>query len=114
MADTPTTNYGSAYYNINQCLSFNGVATTTLSGFFFTPCSEVIIWNQTGQIVYLYDQNRFADENRLAIPAAAAAKPLMPYVIRGLTNADQVSAKTASGNGAIYWRSQFFSSNPRQ
>ena len=108
----PTSNYGSSYYNINQCFSFNDTFTTNLKGLSAEPCSEVHIWNQTGQILYVYDQDRIRDDQRLAIPAAAAAAPLRPYVIRGLTNAEQVSAKTASGSGLVYWRTQFFSSNP--
>ena len=109
----PTSNAGSSYHNINQCYSFNGTITTTLVPLSAQPCSEVIIWNQTGQIVYIYDgTGRIDDDQRIAIPAAAAANPLQPYVIRGLTNAYQVSAKTASSSGKLYWRTQFFSSNP--
>jgi len=108
----PTSNYGSSYYNINQCFSFNDTFTTDLKGLSAQPCSEVLIWNQTGQILYVYDQNRIEDHERLTIPVAAAAAPLQPYVIRGLTNAEQVSAKTSAGSGLVFWRSQFFSSNP--
>ena len=108
----PTSNYGSSYYNINQCFSFNDTFTTSLKGLSAQPCSEVVIWNQTGQILYVYDQKRIEDYERLAIPVAADTAPLRPYVIRGITNAEQVSAKTNSGSGVVYWRSQFFSSNP--
>ena len=105
----PTSNAGSTYYNINQCFSFNDTFAGTLKGLSAQPCSEVIIWNQTGQILYVYDQNRIEAHERLAIPGAADITPLRPYVIRGLTNAGQVSAK---GSGKFFWRSQFFSSNP--
>jgi len=108
----PTSNYGSSYYNINQCFSFNDTFTTVLKGLSAQPCSEVIIWNQTGKNLYVYDQNRIEDHERLEIPVASAAAPLQPYVIRGLTNAEQVSAKTGVGSGLVFWRSQFFSSNP--
>jgi len=108
----PTSNEGSEFFNINQCYSFNDTYGTTLNSLSSQPCSEVWIWNQTGQILYVYDQDRSTDDRRLAIPAAAAATPLQPYVIRGLTNAEQVSAKTASGTGLVYWRTQFFSNNP--
>jgi len=109
---TPTKNTGSEFFNINQCYSFNDTATTALNSLSSQACSEVWIWNQTGQILYVYDQDRLTDDRRLAIPAAAAATPLQPYVIRGLTNAEQVSAKTASGTGKFYWRTQYFSNNP--
>tara|TARA_R110000824_G_scaffold340382_1_gene526904 strand:+ start:195 stop:536 length:342 start_codon:yes stop_codon:yes gene_type:complete len=108
----PTSNAGSTYYNTNQCYSFNDTFTTSLKGLSAEPCSEVVIWNQTGQILYVYDQKRIEDYERLAIPVATAAAPLQPYVIRGLTNAEQVSAKTGSSSGLVFWRSQFFSSNP--
>jgi hypothetical protein len=110
--DIPTSNAYSKYFNTNQCFSYNCSIGTTLNALSTQPCSEVIIWNQTGQILYVYDQNRTSNDQRIAIPAAAAATPLRPYVIRGLTNADQVSAKTASSAGTVYWRTQFFSSNP--
>jgi len=116
----PTSNAGSTYYNTNQCYSFNGGAHGALAPLSSQPCSEVIIWNTTGQILWVYDGSqynddltgRFADNQRLEIPAAADASPLQPYVIRGLTNAEQVSAKTGGSSGLVYWRSQFFSSNP--
>ena len=114
----PTSNYGTKYFNKNQCYSFNDTFGTALKALSAQPCSEVIIWNQTGQILYIYDvggdgSHRLEDHERLAIPAAAAASPLQPYVIRGITNANQLSAKTASSSGLVYWRTQFFSSNPK-
>jgi len=109
----PTSNAGSSYHNINQCYSFNDTFKDELKGLSAQPCSEVIIWNQTGQILYVYDQNRIEAHERLAIPVAADKDPLQPYVIRGLTNAEQVSAKTGASSGLVYWRTQFFSSNPR-
>ena len=112
----PTSNEGSEFFNINQCYSFNNTYGEDLYPLSSQPCSEVWIWNQTGQILYVYDlygASDWMDERRLAIPAAAAATPLQPFVIRGLTNAEQVSAKTHTGSGKVYWRTQFFSSNPR-
>jgi len=117
----PTSNAGSTYYNTNQCYSFNGGAHGALAPLSSQPCSEVIIWNTTGQILWVYDGSqynddltgRFADNQRLEIPAAADASPLQPYVIRGLTNAEQVSARTATGTGKFMWRTQFWSSNPK-
>ncbi len=108
----PTSNSGSTYFNTNQCFSFNDTFDTTLKVFSAQPCSEVIIWNRTGETLYVYDHDRIEDDERLAIPVASAAAPLQPWVIRGLTNAEQVSAKTDSGSGLVYWRTQFFSNNP--
>ena len=115
----PTSNYGTKYFNTNQCYSFNDTFHGNLKALSAQPCSEEIIWNQTGQILYIYDglgadgSHRLEDYHRLAIPAAAAAAPLQPYAIRGLTNANQLSAKTNTGSGVAYWRTQFFSSNPK-
>ena len=109
----PTSNAGSEFFNINQCYSFNDTFAVTLKALSAQPCSEVIIWNRTGKNLYVYDQNRIRDDQRLEIPVASAAAPLQPYVIRGLTNAEQVSAKTGSSSGLVFWRTQFFSSNPR-
>ena len=117
----PTSNAGSKYYNTNQCYSYNGGAGAALAPLSSQICSEVWIWNTTGQILYIHDGSqynddltgRFATNQRLEIPAAAAATPLQPYVIRGLTNASQVSAATAASNGKFFWRTQFFSYNPK-
>ena len=115
----PTSNYGTKYFNTNQCYSFNDTFGTALKALSAQPCSEVIIWNQTGQILYIYDglgadgSHRLESHERLAIPAAAATAPLQPYTIRGVTDANQLSAKTASSSGLVYWRTQFFSSNPK-
>ena len=120
----PTSNAGSTYYNTNQCYSFNGgVSNSAVVRLSSQPCSEVIIWNLTEKELLIYDGSQYgADSGRsaadqaLAIPAAAAATPLQPVVIRGLTNADQVSALAGAAVTAgklFYWRTQFFSSNPR-
>ena len=114
----PTSNAGSTYYNTNQGYSFNGGATATLAPLSSQPCSEVIIWNTTTAILKIYDGSqynddltgRFADEQGFEIPATSATLPVVPVTIRGLTNANQVSAK---GSGKFSWRTQFFSSNPK-
>ena len=110
----PTSNIGSTYFNVNECHSFFYTFGTDLLPLSSQACSEVHVWNQSGQILYLYtySDGPVVDERRIAIPAAAAATPLRPYVIKGLTNADQLSAKLAASTGNIYWRTQFFSNNP--
>ena len=117
----PTSNYGSTYYNTNQCYSFNG-GVATLAPLSSQPCSEVIIYNTSGAALKIYDGSQYNDppgsgdgradpHQGLEIPFAAAENPLQPVTIRGLTNADQVSA--VGGANIISWRTQFFSSNPR-
>ena len=114
--------YTSTYYNQNQCRSFNQYVTTAvkvltgaapvgtaagtaiLSG--GQPCSEVILYNKTGQIIYIYDHSFTSANHRLALDDNDT------ITLRGLTNVNQVSAATSSGAGTLYYRTQFFSSNP--
>ena len=116
----PTSNAGSTYFNTNQCRSFLLHLTTgltQLSGGFGDargqPCSEVTIYNGTGALVYVYDR---AVEYTASVYNEAYKFMLSSgesFTFRGLTNVDQVSAKTSSGTGEIYYRTQFFSSNPK-
>lgn len=101
----PTTNNGSTYFNINQCRSFNQTIGTALTQLSSQPCSEVEIFNRTGDNLSAYD-NGYSDEAfAMLIPNNSSV------ILRGLTNSDQVSAKAAS-EGLVYYRTQFFSSNP--
>ena len=118
MALPPTSNAGSDYFNINQCRTFGMKLTTALTvlsgvdvgtgkgtasqGF---PCSEVIIYNKTGGVLLITDQNHHGGAHAWEIPDAGEA------TFRGLTNINQVSAK-ADTAGPVYYRTQFFSSNP--
>lgn len=104
----PTSNNGSTFYNLNQCRSFNQPVTTSLVALSSQPCGEVIVINKTGQTIYLYDGGYTDDSNRLSLVDAES------ITLRGLTNAEQVSAKTATGAGTLYFRTQFFSNNPSQ
>lgn len=101
----PTSNNGSTYYNINECRSFNQTAGTTLTKLSSQPCSEIEIFNRTGGNLSAYDNNYSDEQYAMLIPNDASV------VLRGLTNSDQVSAKAASA-GPIFYRTQFFSSNP--
>ena len=119
MALPPTSNAGTSYFNRNQCRSFEQVITTGLTklsagiaptvGF---PCSEVTIKNTMGAgILYIYDRAELytagvpEDECRWSLSAGES------FTFRGLTNVDQVSAKTSTGVAAILYRTQFFSSS---
>jgi len=117
MALPPTTNAGTQYFNRNQCRSFAlhlTTALTKLSGAVAPggqPCSEVIIYNGTGALVYIYDRGAMhtagipEDEYRFMLSSGET------FTFRGLTNVDQVSAKTSSSAGKVYYRTQYYSSN---
>lgn len=117
MALPPTSNAGTVYFNRNQCRSFEQQISTSLiklsggaaGGF---PCSEVIIkHNMGGGLLYIYDRAELhtagvpEDEYRWALSAGES------FTFRGLTNVDQVSAKTSTGTTTIHYRTQFYSSN---
>tara|TARA_R110000824_G_scaffold59774_3_gene160251 strand:- start:1942 stop:2304 length:363 start_codon:yes stop_codon:yes gene_type:complete len=116
MALPPTSNAGTQYFNRNQCRSFEqGISTSLIKlsggaagGF---PCSEAIIYNAGGTLMYIYDRAELftngvpEDEYRWALSAGET------FTFRGLTNVDQVSAKTSTGTSIIRYRTQFFSSN---
>jgi len=104
----PTSNNGSTYYNINECMSFNQPVTTALVALSATTCSEVIIINKTGGHVFIYDTSNFNDSNRILLDNHDT------FVIRGITNSSQVSAKTGGVTGLIYFRTQYYSFLPQR
>ena len=122
MPEAPTTNSGNSYFNNNECRSFNvrvGTAMTRLSGvdsaapFLGQLCSEVYIVNKTGQTVTLFDRSdAWGDAEAINVSRGFLLDDNDSISLRGLTNVNQVSAKTASGAGTLYYRTQFFSSNP--
>jgi len=101
----PSTNNGSTYYNINECRSFNLTVGSTLTRLSSQPCSEIELFNRTGSTLSAYDNGYSAE------PFAMLLNNNESVVLRGLTNSDQVSAK-ATTPGLVYYRTQFFSSNP--
>ena len=120
----PTSNSGSTYFNTNQCFSFNNhLPNANMVCLSSQPCSEVIIWNDTGQDVYIYagpddasgDFAKYSDQARALLLHAKGTSNQGPITVRGLTNCNQVSAFKA-GAGAnddiLYYRTQFFSNNP--
>ena len=91
------------FVNKNKSYSFNmtiGTSLTQLSGF---TASEVLISNKTGQDLYLYDNDNFLDDNRFLIKNSES------IVLRGITNTNEVSAKTGAASGTVYFRSAYFS-----
>jgi hypothetical protein len=122
MPEHPTSNIGSTYFNGNECRSFNirvnSSSVVRLSGVdSATPydgqkCSEVFIVNKSGGNVELFDRADAWDNAQ----ATAASRAFLladndSVTLRGLTNVNQVSAQ-GSGNGTIYYRTQYYSSNP--
>ena len=122
MPEALTTNNGSTYFNNNECRSFNirvGTGMTRLSGvdsvkpFLGQLCSEVYIVNKTGQEVTLFDRSdAWGDAEAINVSRGFLLDDNDSITLRGLTNVNQVSAKTSSGAGTLYYRTQFFSSNP--
>jgi hypothetical protein len=108
MATPYTSNNGSTFYNQNDCRSFNQTITTNLTQLTAYPCSEVIIINKTGQSVLIYDNNFFEDTNNLLLEAGDS------IALRGITSTSQVSAKTSSLSGTLYYRTQYFSMLPQR
>jgi len=120
----PTSNSGSTYFNTNQCFSFNNhLPDANMVCLSSQPCSEVIIWNDTGQDVYIYagpddasgDFAKYSDQARALLLPKLSDQEISSITIRGLTNSNQVSAKKAAAGSAgeiIYYRTQFFSNNP--
>ena len=121
MPEVPTTNSGSQYFNANECRSFNIRVSTSmvrLSGIdSATPylgqlCSEVYIVNKSGGAVELFDRaDSWGNNEAINVSRGFLLDDNDSITLRGLTNVNQVSAKGA-GNGTIYYRTQFFSSNP--
>ncbi|MBC8416717.1 hypothetical protein H8E06_00115 [bacterium] len=94
------------YVNPNVCRSFNVTATTTLAALTGQVCSEVLIYNKTGQDLKIFDGGYSDGSNAFLIADGDSV------TIRGITNANAVSAQTASGSGTIYYRTQYYSNNP--
>lgn len=92
-----------AFQNINTCRSFQLSCTTALTPLTSQVCSEVIIYNQTGTLLEIYDQGYTAADNAFILSANDS------FVVRGITNSDQVSAKCTTGSGTFCYRTQYFS-----
>lgn len=91
------------FQNINVCKSFNTTISTNLVALSSQSCSEVVIYNRTGQVIEVYDSNFINAQNAFILSNSDS------FVVRGVTNSGQVSAKTLSGSGTICYRTQFFS-----
>jgi hypothetical protein len=122
MAYNPNNAVGTEYVNTNICRSFKQYIFTSLTsltgaavpGLTTTSspvltggmvCSEVTIINKTTGDLSLYDRGFTNVNNSLLIGTGES------ITLRGLTNVAQVSAIAASA-GTVYYRTQYFSSNP--
>ena len=123
MPEAPTTNSGSTYFNNNECRTFNirtaaASAVVRLSGVDSIPpylgqlCSEVYIVNKTGGNVELFDRwDAWGYDEAANVSRGFLLSNNDSITLRGLTNVNQISAKGASV-GTLYYRTQFYSSNP--
>jgi len=94
-----------AFTNNNTCRSFNvGVNASTWTQLSSIECSEAIIVNKTSDQVNINIEdtddsfkNFLLDDND-------------SFTFRGITNCDQISAKSVFSSGSIYVRTQFYGS----
>lgn len=91
-----------AFTNRNVCKTLTLNTTTTLAGFPSQECSEVVVFSTAA--------HKFQDYRNVGVDFLVPAST--EFVFRGLTNSDQLSAKTVSGTGTINARTQFFSFFP--
>ena len=95
------------YVNLNKCRSFNQAISASLLPLEDQICSEVVIVNRTTEPILVFDGGYSNAQNGFLLA------PLESSTFRGITNTNQVSAKsTASGTGDIYYRTQYFSITP--
>lgn len=108
MANTPVPDGNNAtltFVNRNLCASFNMPISTNFVALSSINCGEVYIFNNTGQNLLVNDfDSSDATKNFLIANGSN-------FTFRGITNSNQVSAKTSTGTGMIYCRAQYFSQN---
>ena len=91
------------FVNKNKSYSFNMDIDTSLTQLSSFIASEVLISNKSGQNLYIYDGNASSDSRRFLIGNSES------MVLRGITNTNEVSAKTGASSGTVYFRSAYFS-----
>jgi hypothetical protein len=94
-----------SFLNQNVCASFSQTIPSTIVPLSSQSCSEVILWNRTGTNILVYDNDKPLDTFAFLLSAGEQ------FTFRGVTNSNQLSAKTQTGTGTIYFRTQFFSQN---
>ena len=125
--NVPTSNAGTAYFNINQCRTFRqGLAggdyatlltrlsgATALSG---QPCSSMFIQNVGGSPIFIADHNFQTIAGVTNIASVSSHAVILSagetVTLLGLTNTNEVSAAGHGAAGHIVYRAQYFDSNP--
>ena len=91
------------FVNKNKSYSFNMTIDTSLAALSSLQASEILISNKTGENLYIYDNNLVTDDRRFLLEDNEG------MVLRGITNTNEVSAKTGANSGLVYFRSAYFS-----
>jgi hypothetical protein len=91
------------FVNKNKSYSFNLNVTTSLVQLSAFTASEVLICNKSGQVINIFDNERNGADQAFQLDDNES------IVLRGITNTNEVSAQTTSGNGTVYFRSAYFS-----
>ena len=106
MANDFTSNTGTFFGNKNDCKSFNQILTTAYKPLSTLDCSEVIVVNKTGDVIYIYDESSPLDSPMLMDDNDV-------FTFRGVTNSNQLSAKGTTANllssNPLYFRTQDYS-----
>lgn len=97
---------GTVYFNRNICRSFNQTIGTVLVSLSTQPCSEVVLYNSSPNTVLIYDNGYNTPDTSFVLP------PSSERILRGITNTNVVSASAVAGTALVYYRTQFYSSNP--
>ena len=91
------------FVNKNKSYTFNMTVDTSLTQLSGFIASEVLISNKSGENLYIYDNNFTTDDRRFLLEDNES------IVLRGITNTNEVSAKTGANSGPVYFRSAYFS-----
>ncbi len=92
------------FVNRNQSYSFNLTLHNVLCGFPGFTASEVLIKNNSGGNLTIFDNDRKNAEDGFVLLDSES------IVLRGVSNTNQVSAQGASiTDGTVYARSAYFS-----
>ena len=91
------------FVNKNQSYSFNMNIDTSLVALSSFTASEILISNKSGQDLYIYDGGNVTDDRRFLLGDSES------IILRGITNTNEISAKTGTNSGVVYFRSAYFS-----
>lgn len=95
-----TDNNGSTFYTRNAGQSQIQTITTGFTKLSAFVGSEITLVNRGLVTIHIYDNNQFLDTNSFILSANES------IVFKGMSNVDQISAKTQAGTGTLNYRSQ--------